>query len=354
MEYGYDEILERMNNKFFELSGYEANRVSDIGIRIRLLAGEIFSLSANIDNLKKQMFPNTASGEYLDLHARQRGLERRKGNKATGQIMFKLDTPLEYELTVPKGTICTTADGSLNFITVEEAVIIRGGNYILVNAEAEKSGEKYNVSPNKITTVVTYFSVGITIRNSSSFVDGTDDETDDELRERIEYSMKNIPNGANKEYYISLATSVEGVQSAAVIAQENGAGSISVYVGGRGCIPEESNYRNAQAAIRDNKAVGIAITVSKATAVNVTVTVNISVESGYDFDDVKSDVENSITEFFNNLSVGEKVYLSALGNVIFHTEGVKDYVFDNMTDTEITLKQLAVLSEINVGLIVSI
>ena len=58
MAYTYNEILERMNDKFEELSGYSPDRASDIGIRIKLLAGELYSLCTEIDGIKKQMFPN--------------------------------------------------------------------------------------------------------------------------------------------------------------------------------------------------------------------------------------------------------------------------------------------------------
>ena len=342
----YDEILERMNNKFYELSGYEADRVSDIGIRIRLLAGEIFSLTSDIDWLKKQMFPNTASGEQLELHAQQRGLSRKKGDKATGQIMFKLDMPLEYEVTVPKGTVCTTYDGALNFVIAQDATIIRGGNFVMAEAEAENSGTQYNVPPKAITTVVTYFSVGISIQNSSAFSGGTNDETDEQLRKRIMYSMQNIPNGANSEYYISLAKSVEGIQSATVLPDN--VYTIVVTLGGRGCVPDDSAYRAVQEVLKNNKAVGISVSVLKAQPINISVNVSVKVKSGYDFNTVKTDVENNITEFFKNLSVGEDITLTALGDVIFHTDGVENYSFVDMTDTDITSKQLALLSDITI------
>lgn len=349
MDYTYDEILGRMEKKFFELSGYEADRVSDIGIRMRLLAGEIFSLSSNIDFVKKQMFPNTATGEYLELHAQQRGLERKKGNKSTGEIMLKLDTPLEYSLIIPKGTVCTTSDGTLNFLTTEDKAIAVGGSLALVEVEAENSGTQYNIAANKLTTIVTYFSAGLSISNSSSFIGGTDDETDDELRNRIIYSMKNIPNGANKQYYISLAKSVDGIQSAAVISKEEGPASITVYVGGRGTAASEEAYREAQSALRKNSATGITVYVKKANPVTVNVDISISFEGGYTLAGLQTVLTAKIKNFFDNLYVGERFALSALGDVIFHTDGVTDYVFNNMTDREISLKAMAVVGNINIS-----
>ena len=68
----YEEILERMKNKFTELSGSNVNDDSDIGIRMKVLAGEIFSLQNNVNWLKNQMFAQTAVGEQLDYLALER------------------------------------------------------------------------------------------------------------------------------------------------------------------------------------------------------------------------------------------------------------------------------------------
>ena len=69
MAYSYNEILERMEDKYYQLSGYRADECGDIGIRLRVLAGEIFSMGTQMDWLRKQIFFSTASGEMLDLHA---------------------------------------------------------------------------------------------------------------------------------------------------------------------------------------------------------------------------------------------------------------------------------------------
>ena len=122
----------------------------------------------------------------------------------------------------------------------------------------------------------------------------------------------------------------------------------SVTVGGRGCVPDDSAYRNVQEVLRNNKAVGISISVLKAQSVNVSVSVSIKVKNGYSFNDVKTYVENNITEYFKNLSVGESVTLSALGDVVFHTDGVENYRFVDMMDTSVTAKQLALLSSVTV------
>ena len=62
----YGEILARMKAKFAELSGATVNDDSDVGIRMKVLAGEVLSLQSNAQWLKNQMFAQTASGVQLD------------------------------------------------------------------------------------------------------------------------------------------------------------------------------------------------------------------------------------------------------------------------------------------------
>ena len=54
-----------------------------------MLAGEIFKLQTKLEWWKRQMFAVSASGECLDKLASQRGIERKKAMKSTGEITFK-------------------------------------------------------------------------------------------------------------------------------------------------------------------------------------------------------------------------------------------------------------------------
>ena len=51
----YESILSRMQDQFQELAGFPADDASDIGIRLKVLAGELFSACTNLDWLKRQV-----------------------------------------------------------------------------------------------------------------------------------------------------------------------------------------------------------------------------------------------------------------------------------------------------------
>lgn len=349
MSVTYEDILERMSDKFTELSGMEADRASDIGIRLRVLAGEIYSMYSYIEWLKKQAFPDTAAGESLDKHAAQRGLTRKKGKKARGVITFRLDMPLEYGVTIPEGTICTVSDGSLNYVTTQEAVIERGSVFAFVPAEAENSGEQYNIGAERVNTIVTYFSVGLTINNATSFSGGTSDEEDEALRKRLFESYFITPAGMNKAYFRELATGQNCADSASVYTVDGEAGNIYVAVAGRGTTASSAQLLNATAAVNSNTPLGIESHVQNATLRTVNVVVTVTVKDGYSFTDVGPNVEEAIRSFFYDLSVGEGLIVANLGSVIIGVEGVENYSFTNLADTSAGNAVLITLGTLSVS-----
>lgn len=349
MNITYDEILERMSDKFTELSGFEPDSASDIGIRLRVLAGEIFSLNTELAWIKKQMFPNTASGEMLDLHAAQRGLERQRGAKAKGTIAFILDMPVEFDVIVPAGTICTNDEGSLNYITSQEYTIRRGSTVLMAECEAEKSGTIYNTGIGKVKTIVTYFSVGLSISNSTSFTGGTDDEDDESLRKRIFESYRLSPDGVNAAYFESLACSIDGIQSAKAYGVANEPGQIVVVLGGRGAVPESDVFIQASSVLQSAKPVGINMLVVNCGLSSIDVNVSIKAGDGYTFSGIADNVRERIRRFFSELSVGEDVLLSALGKAILEVNGVENYVFTSMSDTAITNADMGKLGTLTVN-----
>lgn len=342
----YETILSRMENKYYELTGTEASRAGDTEIRLRLLAGEIHSLGANIDWLRRQLLPDTATGSQLDEHARQCGITRGSGAKAVGDIAFTVDMPLEFDVEIPAGTVCSTSDGALRFVTTEAGVIQRGGSFSVVTARAEHSGRQYNVSPGMITTIVTYFSVGLSIENSSSFSGGTDDEDDDALRARIAESYKNISNGANAAYYISMAKSVDGIYSASAIKTTDTAPTFNLNVAGRGGTVTPAAFAELEGLVADNVCAGVTVYVRNCTIQYADVTVAVKPAEGYTYAGISADVESAIRGYFLSLSIGEPFTLAKLGRAIINTEGVANYSFSGTSDvippkyTLVTLRNL--------------
>ena len=326
----YNEILENMKDKYFEIRGSDPDEECDSGILLRLMAGEVYSLEAYADWLKAAMFVSSAHGEALDHHAAQRGLERKTGSKASGTVRVSVDVPLEYDVVIPQGTVFTTSDGQLYYESVSQASILSGTGSTFVEVNARYSGGRYNVAADTVTTVVTYFSSGISVTNSSAFTGGTDDETDEQLRERIVRSYRELSNGMNKAYYQKLAESINDVWSANV--SDSQGSQMNVYVSGKGNNVSTSVLLQVRELLEKYRIPGITITVLNATPSYKNITVNIQVKNGYAVSEVTERVAQEIRGYFSEMRVGESFIAAELGARIISAEGVLNYSFTNLTD----------------------
>lgn len=335
----YSEILENMKNAYEEKTGTLPDRASDIGVRLEVVAGEIFSAWAEMNWLKNQMFPQTAEGEYLDMHASQRGLTRKNGTKAVGEVEFFVQKELSYDVEIPQGTVVATwGDNQARFVTIDNVVLVSGELSVSAEIEALREGISGNVAAEEINMLVTSV-IGIDgVRNVLSTKNGSDTESDDQLRARILDSFINISNGTNKAYYIKTAMDIEGVTAAGIIPRNRGCGTVDVFITNADGNPSDDLLERVKSALDKQREINVDIEVKPLQRVEYNVAVYVTPKDGWSFSKVKENCKESIYEYFRLLSAGETVYLSDIGEYIEHTEGVKNYsfVYQIMSDTNIT------------------
>jgi len=350
--YSYDEIITRMKDQFTALAGYSPDDASDIGIRMKVLAGEVYSVCSAIDWLKMQTFAQSAQGEQLDLRAQERGLTRKQPLTAVGQLDFKRSTPLWYNAAIPIGTVCSTAgENPVRYITTEAAVLPNGQLSVTVPAKAEQGGRSGNSQPGTVILMVTPPPAIDSVTNSTAFTGGEDSESDSELRSRLMQSYASISNGSNSAFYRECALKYDGVYSVGIVPREKGAGTISLYLGGRGGVPSADVIAKVQSGLNQLREVNVDVTVAAAQPVTVNIDIavtpadNVGTQAAYDA------CAQAIKDYFDALAVGEPFVLTALGVQIFSTGKVKNYAFVNSaaSDQKINANQLAVCGTVNIG-----
>jgi uncharacterized phage protein gp47/JayE len=101
---------------------------------------------------------------------------KKEGLKASANLVFSRAKPYSYETPIPVGSV--VAAGGLKFITTEIGTVPSGAKDSgPVAAIAEEVGEKYNVSPHSIKTLVTTLPSDIvTVNNESTAIGGVDSE----------------------------------------------------------------------------------------------------------------------------------------------------------------------------------
>lgn len=319
-----------MKLKYEQESGSEFDEVSDIAIRLKVLAGEIYNAQANFEWLKNQMFVTTASGEYLDYIASQRGLKRKSATKAQSEIVFSISQAIDHTIIIPQGTVVATADPEpIRFCTTEDEEITAGNTLVSIYAEAEKAGSSGNVEAGKVVVAVSVPSEIETVTNPYTFTDGEDEESDDELRERIRKTFINQSNGTNSAFYEQLALSVEGVVKVGVVAQVRGVGTVNVYVCGNDSAVGSIALAEVQALMDEARELNVDVQVFNAAFREYEVIFTAVAKTGYSAEEVIQKCKQASVDYINSLPAGGRLYLSALGKCLLETGCIENYEFSN-------------------------
>lgn len=330
----YDEILQRMTDKYTEFSGIVPDERSDIGIRLRVLAGEIYSNAVNAEWLKRQMFVSTAEGEYLDMHAGERGIVRREATPSYGEVTFSVSEASAANISIPKGTVVATFASLLRFETLQDAVLYSGETSVTVKAKSVGAGREYNVLKDEISVMVTPPSGIEGVTNSAAFSGGCDAEGDESLRERVEKSLKSPVNSTNCAYYESMAESVDGVSSAAAVPRGRGVGTVDVYIAADGSEASDETVSKVQSLLSEEREVNVDVLVKKAEPTSVDFYLKIEILEGYGFDDVKDRCRAAISDFIASRGVGGEVLMCQVAEKVYHTEGVKEFKFVSQINSD--------------------
>lgn len=325
-----EEIYASLCAAFSGASGTAVVEGGDLSLRLRAVAAEICTLEAQAEFVRRQSFPQTASGGLLDLHAQLRGLVRRGAEKARGALRFYVETPASAALEVPAGTRCVTAAG-LGFVTTEAGVIAAGERSCTVDAQAENAGSGGN-APRGAVCFVMLPPAGVSgAVNDAAFSGGRDAEDDAALRERVLGSYRTLPNGANAAYYESRVRAVGGVEAVTVLPKRRGRGTVDVVFTVAGGVPDAEKVAEVKALLEGEREICVDIDVSAPETAAVSVSAAVTAAGGYDAEAVAAAVRESVTAYFSGALLGKAVYRARLAAVIMEVPGVENCVLSAPT-----------------------
>lgn len=321
----YEQILKTMTGRFTELSGIEPNAASDIGIRLKVLAAQIFSLTAELEGLKGQLYPTTAQGEKLDLHAQMRGLTRKQATPATGVLRFSRQSPAACDIVIPAGTRCQTEQDSVQCETTADGILKTGELAAEVPAQTIETGERANVAAGRVTVFACAVSGVYAVTNPTPFTGGCEAEDDDTLRARLLESYRVISNGTNTAFYYNEAMKYPFVHSARVLPRVRGIGTVDVLAAGRGAAPSAEQLAVIQADLAAQKDICVDVRVLPPVLKPTDVTLEVRVRDEYGFESIRQRLTVLITEFFSERQVGAPLYAAELSGRVFGCDGVVNH-----------------------------
>lgn len=177
------------------------------------------------------IFPEWSYGEYLDGHAKGRGITRKAAAAASGEITITGAAGA----VIPAGSLFSTAsindEPSVDYETTEAAEIPESGT-ITVPVQCTQTGVVGNAKENTIVLVSSKLDGITAVTNPEAVTGGAEEEDDDSLKERVsEYDKSQGDNfvGSPADYK-RWATSVPGVGDATVIPAQDDSGMVTIVV----------------------------------------------------------------------------------------------------------------------------
>jgi len=286
-------ILERLKTSYDEVKKTEASAVEGTFSFDTLAANakEFEKTYAEMSLLIEAAFPQTSWGQYLDYLADElAGLSRRPAVAA--RVLLTITGAAGT--TVPKGSLFATESG-VQFSTDEQAVLSDQG-VGNVKAGAQAVGAGGNVLKGSIVKIpVSIYGVSA-VTNEDAARGGYDEETDDDLRERLLFAVRQPATSGNVYHYVEWATSVSGVGVVKVLPLWKGRGTVKIVVADANTEqPSEETLQKIRAVIAENAPVGAEVTVVAPTIKKIDVSLVCTRGTGN-----KEGIRRALTRYFKS------------------------------------------------------
>lgn len=224
-----DEIYERIKTilpKDIDLS--EGGHGWNMTRPIALVAAEMCEYI--LPEVIKLIIPETSYGDFLDGHAKSRGIYRNEATAATGEVTIT-GTPDSF---IPAGSLFSVPavndEPSVDYATLEDVTIPQDG-FITVGVICTKTGRVGNTGANTIVLVSSKLTGISGVNNNDAIEGGTERESDEQLLEEInEYDKtQGYSFVGNEADYIRWAKEA-GAGGVSLVTPEDDSGHIYMYI----------------------------------------------------------------------------------------------------------------------------
>lgn len=320
--YDYKTLLEDALTRVPE--GYDKREGS---VLFTTLAPVCFELSRSywlLTWLMNLFLPDTAQQDWLDRCVGQFGLQRKLATKTLRRLETK-DSQDNY-LDVELGSRFRINDLTL----ITKAKISKG----VYEAEAEIAGILGNQYQGDLLPVHNINNLGSAMLGEVILA-GTNQEKDDELRERFYNHVRRSPFGGNVADYEEKAMAIEGVGAVHVFPIWNGPGSVLIMIGddfGRSAMQELVTDVQTIFQPTDNHNAGLApighqVTAKTCENLPVHVTAKLRIKPGESFSILRDKAITEIKNYINSISFQEStVFQSRIAVAALNVSGILDMI----------------------------
>lgn len=282
----------------------------------------------------QQIIPGWAYGTYLDGHAKSRNLTRRSATRASGEITVtgKAGT------VIPAGSTFYTAaihdEPSVEYATTA-AVTIPSDGSVTVPVECTSVGIVGNTPEDTIVLHSGKISGITAITNAEAITGGTEKESDESLRERInevDMSQGNSFTGCPADYK-RWATSVAGVGEATIISAQDDSGLVRIILTDSNGDPATTNLCDAvynyimspDEPSKRQAPIGASLAVTPPDTINLSIKATVKLKEAATIDSVKTAYAARLAEYMPEAFSDGEIKYSRVWACLAATEGVDDF-----------------------------
>lgn len=213
------------------------------------------------------------------------------------------------------------------YTVIEEAILNESG-FAHARIQCNEFGQIGNVPANTIVNFPASINGLVNVYNPDPVVDGYDEETDNDLRQRYYDKLQRPGKAGNKYHYREWALEVTGVGDAKIFPRYNGPLSMKVVVIDANKLPATSELIEA---VREHIEVEMPfgvddLNVKSAEALLINLSVVLSLMPGYTEEVVKTNIKKNITQHLKEIAFKTSfVSYAKIGALIIESDGVLDY-----------------------------
>jgi len=332
---------------------------------VEIQANSLTAFQTNQATVALSGLNETAEGEGLTIHAEQVYDNKRQPGLFTIGYVTLTDSgnagPFTFSAT---GTSFSRGPGGLLFNGLVDAetgsttvTIPQGGSRNVV-IQATSVGASYNVAPGSINFFARGVLPGVTTTNPTDWLTkyasgqaGTNEETDDQLRDRDRSKWGTLGTGSpERAYRYWAATASQSVKKVAVFTNLDmfDSGRVDVFIAGNSGSVGPAVVAAVQNYIAPQQVGGSLIpetakcVVSSAVQVNVNVTATIFVQAAYNTAAFAAQIDDALLTYFQALDIGAFISTDRVAQVMLSPAGLSPGIIVDATVTSPVLNvQLA-------------
>jgi len=328
-----------------KIPNYKISESDVFSIMLQSMCYKEMMINSAFNKNVNAFFLHTATGNDLDMHGFEFGLNRLLGSYPIAQIEFKLKIERNFDLMIPAKTIFYTTDNSVAKL-INDVFIKKGELLGLGYVELEE----YLIESDKIVSSMQTPISFLDFKQIGEFKDGKIEEGDEVFRERI-YLALSLPSTAGSENaYDYYATSADSrIKSVKTFSDDDAIVKIIFDI-------DEKEYEEIirgkiLKAVNDEfvRPLTDKVEVYAVKKIMFDIDVEIMIDKSFDILSINSILETSFREKLI-FKIGENVETSNIISIAHISSSfIKRVKLNNFTDIEVEKDSIAMLRDININ-----